>query len=216
MKEDLNKELFDAITRLSRDDALRLTQALLDAGEPPADIMGVGREAMGVIGDRFESGEYFLPELIISGEILEAAGNIVKPYLEAGEGDESQKDGTIVFGTVEGDIHDIAKDIVVFMLEINGFEVIDLGVDVPVARFVEAVKEHNATMLGLSGFLTLAIEPMRQTVAAMKEAGLDDVKIMVGGGPVNDLVREDTKADDWGLTAMDAVSLAKKWSGVAA
>jgi 5-methyltetrahydrofolate--homocysteine methyltransferase len=119
--------------------------------------------------------------------------------------------GKIVIGTVEGDIHDIAKDIVAFMLDLNGFEVTDLGVDVPAAKFVEAVKETGATVVGLSGFLTLAFDPMKDTVAALRDADLA-VKIMIGGGQIDEQIREYTKADAYGRDAMAAVALAKEWT----
>jgi len=119
-----------------------------------------------------------------------------------------------VIGTVEGDIHDIAKDIVAFMLEINGFEVTDLGVDVPPAKFVDAVKETGAKVVGLSGFLTLAYDPMKATVEALKDAGLNDVKVMIGGGQIDEQIREYTRADAFGQDAMTAVNLARKWYGV--
>ena len=115
-----------------------------------------------------------------------------------------------------GDIHDIAKDIVVFMLEVNGFEVIDLGVDVPAEKFVEAAREHQAKIVGLSGFLTLAIAPMRETISALKQAGLAVVKVMIGGGPIDEIVCADTGADAWGPNAVDAVSIAKQWVGATA
>jgi 5-methyltetrahydrofolate--homocysteine methyltransferase len=119
--------------------------------------------------------------------------------------------GKVVIGTVEGDIHDIAKDIVTFMLDLNGFEVTDLGVDVPPAKFVEAVQETGASVVGLSGFLTLAFDPMKETVAALRDADLD-VKIMIGGGQIDEQIREYTKADAYGHDAMAAVALAKEWT----
>jgi 5-methyltetrahydrofolate--homocysteine methyltransferase len=115
-------------------------------------------------------------------------------------------------GTVQGDIHDIAKDIVVFMLDLNGFEVTDLGVDVPPAKFVETVQETGAKIVGLSGFLTLAYDPMKETVAALKEAGFEDVKVMIGGGQVDENIRQYTGADAYGKDAMAAVALAKDWT----
>jgi len=166
---------------------------------------------MQIIGDKFEKGEYFLPELMVSGDILAGVAEKVKPFLQGGK--NTKKLGKVVFGTVAGDIHDIAKDIVEFMLEVNGFEVIDLGVDVPVEKFVEAVKEHQAEIVGLSGFLTLALEPMRETIDALKAAGLENVKVMIGGGPINDVVCKDLGADAWGANAMDAVTIAKEWIG---
>lgn len=209
----MSQKLIDAITNFEKEKALEITDELLGNDAQPEEIIDYSRDAMQIIGDKFESGEYFLPELIISGDILAAIANKLKPML--GGGSAQERLGKVVFGTVEGDIHDIAKDIVVTMLEANGFEVIDLGVDVPAQKFVEAVQEHHADIVGLSGFLTLAIEPMRNTVAALRQAGLTDVRVMVGGGPVNELVRENTGADAWGANAMDAVSIAKEWAGAA-
>jgi methanogenic corrinoid protein MtbC1 len=125
---------------------------------------------------------------------------------------EEKKLGKIVLGTVQGDIHDIAKDIVGFMLDINGFEVTDLGVDVPPAKFVEAVKQSGAKIVGLSGFLTLAFDPMKYTVQALKEAGLTDVKVMIGGGQVDEQIRQYTGADAYGKDAMAAVAIAQSWA----
>ena len=210
----MTDKLLDAITGLSRDEAVRITDELLQSNVKPEEILDVGREAMQIIGERFETGEYFLPELMVSGDILSAIAARVKPHLEGTK--KERKIAKVVIGTVAGDIHDIAKDIVVFILDINGFEVIDLGVDVPVEKFVEAVQEHQAKIVGLSGFLTLAIEPMRDTISALKGAGMSDVKIMIGGGPINELVCEDVSADGWGANAMDAVTIAKKWAGVSA
>jgi 5-methyltetrahydrofolate--homocysteine methyltransferase len=123
-----------------------------------------------------------------------------------------EKIGKIVLGTVQGDIHDIAKDIVSFMLDLNGFEVTDLGVDVPPEKFVETVKKTGAKIVGLSGFLTLAFDPMKDTVAALKAAGLEDVKVMIGGGQIDENIRQYTGADAYGKDAMAAVSLAKDWA----
>jgi 5-methyltetrahydrofolate--homocysteine methyltransferase len=164
---------------------------------------------MEVIGQRFESGDCFVPELILGGEMLKAITGKIKPMMA--EEVEEKKIGKVVIGTVEGDIHDIAKDIVVFMLDINGFEVTDLGVDVPPARFVEAVKETGAPIVGLSGFLTLAYDPMKATVEALRDEGFDDVKVMIGGGQIDDQIREYTGADAYGRDAMTAVNLSKQW-----
>jgi 5-methyltetrahydrofolate--homocysteine methyltransferase len=209
----MSQELIDAITNFDKENALKITDELIEKDVKPEEILDYSRAAMQIVGDRFECGQYFLPELIISGDILEAIADKLKPLLQ-GSGTK-EKIGKVVFGTVEGDIHDIAKNIVVSMLDVNGFEVIDLGVDVPAQRFVEAVQEHQAEIVGLSGFLTLAIEPMRNTVAVLKQAGLIEVKVMIGGGPVNELVREDTGADAWGANAMEAVAIAKEWTGAA-
>jgi methanogenic corrinoid protein MtbC1 len=204
----MSQQLIEAITDMREDDALKLTNELLDAGTSPLEVLDVYREAMDVIGKRFESGEAFIPELILAGEMMTAASNIIKPRLA--QEATSEKLGKIVIGTVEGDIHDIAKDIVTFMLDLNGFEVTDLGVDVPPAKFVEAVKETGATIVGLSGFLTLAFDPMKDTVATLRENGLD-VKIMIGGGQVDENIRQYTDADAYGRDAMAAVALAQEW-----
>ena len=206
----MSQELINAITEMREDDALKISNNLLDAGTAPLEVLDACREAMDVIGKRFEEGEAFIPELILAGEMMTAISDVIKPRMT--EGIATEKLGKIVIGTVEGDIHDIAKDIVVFMLDLNGFEVADLGVDVPPAKFVEAVKETGATMVGLSGFLTLAYDPMKDTVAALKDAGLD-VKIMIGGGQIDEQIREYTGADAYGKDAMTAVSLAKQWVG---
>ncbi|MDE3077395.1 MAG: cobalamin-dependent protein, partial [Chloroflexota bacterium] len=141
--------------------------------------------------------------------------DIVKPRLtqEAGQ----QKLGRIVIGTVEGDIHDIGKDIVTFMLDVNGFDVRDLGVDVPASKFIEAVREFDPQVVGLSGFLTLAYDPMKNTVQALQEAGLrEKVKVMIGGGQMDEHIRDYTGADAYGKDAMAAVELAKAWVKAAA
>ena len=209
----MSKELIDAITDMREDDALKIAQKMLDRGTSPLDVLEACRNAMEVIGNRFETGECFIPELILAGEMLAQISEIIKPRMK---GEAQQRVlGKVVLGTVEGDIHDIAKDIVVFMLEINGFEVTDLGVDVPPAKFVEAVKTTGAKIVGLSGFLTLAYDPMRDTVDAFKDAGMEDVRIMIGGGQIDEQIREFTGADAYGKDAMAAVALAKEWAGVA-
>jgi 5-methyltetrahydrofolate--homocysteine methyltransferase len=143
--------------------------------------------------------------------MLSQISAVLKPRLQ--QEAQQQKIGKVVIGTVEGDIHDIAKDIVAFMLDVNGFDVTDLGVDVPPAKFVETVKETGAKVVGLSGFLTLAYDPMKATVEALRATGLSDVKVMIGGGQVDAQIREYTGADAYGKDAMAAVSLAKQWYG---
>ena len=203
------QKLIDAITEMREEDAVAITNELLDGGASPADILNACKDAMDVIGNRFETGEAFIPELMLAGEMMTAITDILKPRMA--EGAKTEKLGKIVLGTVQGDIHDIAKDIVGFMLDLNGFEVTDLGVDVPPAKFVETVQETGAKIVGLSGFLTLAYDPMKETVAAFKEAGLD-VKIMIGGGQVDENIRQYTGADAYGKDAMAAVALAKEWA----
>jgi len=210
----MSKELVDLVVDMQEEEAIKLAEKLLEEGVAPLSLLDDCREALGVIGDRFAAGECFVPELILAGEMLRQIGALVKPKIEASGEGAQDKIGKIVFGTVEGDIHDIAKDIVVFMLDINGFDVMDLGVDVPAAKFVEAVKEFKPQVVGLSGFLTLAYDPMKNTVQALKDAGLrDDVKIMIGGGQMDDNVAAYAKADAYGKDAMAAVNLSKGWVG---
>ena len=205
----MSQELIQAITDMREEDALKITKQMLDGGADPITILDACREAMGIIGQRFESGDCFIPELILAGEMLSQISAIIKPKLQQNGG--NKKIGKVVLGTVEGDIHDIAKDIVGFMLDVNGFEVTDLGVDVPPAKFVEAVQQTGAKVVGLSGFLTLAFDPMKFTVQALKEAGLSDVKVMIGGGQIDENIRQYTGADAYGKDAMAAVALAKRW-----
>jgi len=205
----MSQELIDAITEMREDDVMKITHQMLDSGESPAQVLDDCRVAMEVIGKRFEAGDCFIPELILAGEMLNQVSAVLKPRMEKEA--KKEKLGKVVIGTVEGDIHDIAKDIVAFMLDINGFEVTDLGVDVPPAKFVESAKESGAKVVALSGFLTLAYDPMKATVDALKAAGMTDVKVMIGGGQVDAQIKEFTGADAYGKDAMTAVNLAKQW-----
>ena len=205
----MSQALITAITEMQEEEAVALAQQMLDSGAAPTEVLDACKQAMDVIGQRFEKGECFIPELILAGEMLSQIAAIVKPRIQQGAGEK--KLGKVVFGTVAGDIHDIAKDIVVFMLDINGFEVTDLGVDVPVEKFVEAVKSTGAKIVGLSGFLTLAYDPMKATTAAVKAIDAE-VKVMIGGGQIDEQIREYTGADAYGKDAMAAVALAKGWA----
>jgi len=206
----MTKELISAIIEMREEDALQIANDLLDMGSDPFDILEACRQAMEEVGNRFEAGDYFVPELILAGEMMSEISRVVKPRLT--EEIAAAKRGKVVFGTVQGDIHDIAKDIVVFMLDINGFDVTDLGVDVAPERFVATVEESGAGIVGLSGFLTLAYDPMKATVAALK-ASRPDVKVMIGGGQIDEHIREYTGADAFGKDAMAAVRLATEWTG---
>jgi len=209
MAKDLVKTLAD----LKEQEVIKIVEDRLNAKEDPLRILEDARKAMEIVGQRFASSEYFIPDLVYSGEILRAVTEMVRPKLS--KAGEIKRVGKVVFGTVAGDIHDIGKDIVVFMLDVNGFEVYDLGVDVPAQKFVEKIKETGAPIVGLSGFLTLAFDSMKQTMDAIKAAGLrDKVKVMIGGGQITEEVRKYTGADAYGKDAMDGVTLAKKWAGV--
>jgi methanogenic corrinoid protein MtbC1 len=207
-------KLVEAIVEMMDDDAIAIAKSRIESGTDPLEILAACREAMAEVGNRFESGEYFVPELILAGEMLRSISEIVKPLM-SGPSAQAKK-ARIVLGTVAGDIHDIGKDIVYFMLDVNGFEVFDLGVDVPVDTFVEKVRELKPSIVALSGFLTLAYDSMRDTVKALEAAGLrKDIKIMIGGGVVDEQVCTFTGADAFGLDAMAAVNLAKGWSEAA-
>jgi 5-methyltetrahydrofolate--homocysteine methyltransferase len=206
----MSQELIEAFTSIQEEQAINIANQMLEDGTDPLEVIDVCREAVRIIGDRFETGDAFLPELIMAGEIMSRISSLVIPMLTTEEKGESK--GKVLFGTVEGDIHDIGKDIVVFLLEVNGFEVLDLGVDVPASTFVEQIRETQAPVLGLSGLLSLAFDSMKETIAAIEDAGLrGDVKIMIGGGPVDEIVCEFAKADAWGADAIAAVSLTQKW-----
>ncbi len=205
----MTKALVEAIADMREEEALALAKEQLAGGTPPLDILEACREAMAVVGRRFEAGDCFVPELIMAGEVLRQISDLVKPRLT--EAAPAAKRGRVVIGTVEGDIHDIGKDIVAFMLDINGFEVRDLGVDVPAARFVEAVKDFRPQVVGLSGFLTLAYDPMKNTIQALRAAGFAG-KVMIGGGQIDEQIRQYTGADAYGQDAMAAVGLAKSWT----
>src|SRR3989338_7101750 len=207
MKEN-ERNLVDAIADMREEEAVALARAMLDAGEDPLRVLGLCREAMDVVGKRFERQEYFLPELVLAGEMLENIGAIAKPLIQEKSAGESKKLCRVLIGTVHGDLHDIGKNIVTFMLDINGFEVKDIGIDVPVAKFVEEIRAFRPQVVGLSGFLTLAFDSMKETVAAIEAAGLrKDLKIMIGGGQVDEAVRNYTGADAYGGNAVGAGGL---------
>jgi methylmalonyl-CoA mutase cobalamin-binding domain/chain len=205
-------ELTKYLSELKEQEALDYVKKALDEGVNAMSLMDEAKEGMGVVGGKFADEEYFIPDLVFSGEILKGVVALLEPHLKAGEG-EAKKYGKVIIATVAGDIHDIGKDLVVFMLDVNGFDVIDLGIDTPVQKVVDSVKESGAKVVGLSGFLTLAFQSMKDTVDAIKEAGFNDVKIMIGGGQIDNQVKNFTGADAYGKDAMEAVELAKQWIG---
>ena len=202
-------DLVYALSELKEGEALEIVRKRLDAGEDPLLILDDARRAMGIVGKRFEEGTYFIPDLIYSGEILQAISEMVKPRMTKEAA--GRKAGKVVLGTVKGDIHDIGKNIVAFMLDLNGFEVYDIGIDVPPEKFVEKIRETNAPVVALSGFLTLAFDAMKATVEAIEKAGLrDKVKIIIGGGNMNEDIRKYAGADAYGVDAVAAVTFAEK------
>jgi methanogenic corrinoid protein MtbC1 len=208
----MSKKLVKAIADMREEEALKLVKEMVEGGSEPMAILDAARQAMDVVGQRYEEGTYFLPELVLAGEMLNQITDIVKPGLA--KVPEVKRHGKVLIGTVEGDIHDIGKDIVTFMLDVNGFDVLDLGADVSPQKFVEAIQDFEPQVVGLSGFLTLAYDAMKDTVAAIESAGLrDGVKIMVGGGQVSEEISKYAGADAYGKDAMAGVSLAQKWVG---
>jgi len=205
-------KLVDAMSNMREEETYKLAQEMLDGGEDPLKLLGLCKEAMVIIGKGFENGKYFLPELVLAGEMLKQITFLALEGVE--KESEEKRSGKVLIGTVEGDIHDIGKDIVTFMLDVNGFDVLDLGIDVPPQKFVDSIKEFQPQVVALSGFLTLAFDSMKATVDAIKDAGLrDNVKIMIGGGQIDEEIENYTGSDAYGTDAMAAVSLSKKWIG---
>jgi len=206
----MSEKLLEAMIDMKENESLDITHSLLERGEDPVTILKTCTRAMETVGKRFEEGTYFLPELMMAGEMLSRISGIVKPRLK-GEV-TTKKRGKVLIGTVKGDIHNIGKDIVTFLLEVNGFDVRDMGIDVPPEKFVEMILEFKPQVVGMSGLLTVAYESMKDTVLAIENAGLrEDVKIMIGGGLMDDNVCEYAGADAFGKDAMAGVALAKKW-----
>ena len=208
------EKLIELIAEMEEDDALVLAKEMLDGGVDPLLVLEICREAMDIVGKRFEEGEYFLPELIMAGEVLDQIGALTKPLIQQSPDSPSRKLGRVLIGTVHGDLHDIGKNIVTFMLDINGFEVKDIGIDVPVAKFIEEIKAFQPNVVCLSGFLTLAFDSMKETIEAIEAAGMrDKLKIQIGGGQIDETIRAYTGADAFGLNAVDAVTYSRKCMG---
>ncbi len=209
----MKEKLVTAIADMQEEEALRLAHAMLDEGENPRVILDAGSEAMALIGTRYDSKEYFLPELMIAGEMMKELGDLAKPKLGA-KATQMKSLGTVIIGTVAGDIHDIGKDVVAFMLDVNNFEVHNLGIDVSAVTFVDKIRELKPDIVGMSGFLTMAFDQMKRTVEAINEAGMrDQVKIMIGGSIMDESAAEYVGADAYGADASAAVKLAKSWTG---
>ncbi|KIX13347.1 cobalamin B12-binding domain-containing protein [Dethiosulfatarculus sandiegensis] len=208
------QELYTAIVEMQEETAMELTNTLLDEGVPAMDIFNRYQDALGEVGQRFEKQLYFIPELIMSGEMMKAAADILKPYLakERTTGNGGEKLGKVVMATVQGDIHDIGKNIATMMLELNGLDVKDLGVDVPTEKIIEEAKAFGADVIGLSGLLTLAFDPMKSVVDKLKDEGLrDDIKVLIGGGQMDEQVLSYVGADAYVTDAVEGVSRVKGW-----
>jgi len=207
------EQLVNAITALDEEQVHRLTDEALADGADAQSILNAGREAVNRVGEQYAQGRAFIPELIMAGEIMQQVSAKVRPLLAARQTQQRQL-GTIVLATVKGDIHDIGKDIVGALLEIAGFTIIDLGVDVPAAQIVTNVRAVAPVAVGLSGLLTVAFDSMKATVDAIRQADLRPCPpVMIGGAPVNEQVCRYVGADGWGGDAVAAVALAKSLTG---
>lgn len=211
--DNLLGSLYNAIVAGDLTQAEAGVQAALEAGLGPAQILNEGMiQAMREVGGRFESGEYFIPDMLVSARAMQGALALLKPHLPKAE---KSATGKVVIGTVQGDLHDIGKNLVGMMLEGAGFEVIDLGTDVSPEAFVKAVQEHQADIVGLSALLTTTISSMKETIDALKEAGMrQQVKVMVGGAPISQDYANQIGADGYSADAGSAPRVAKSLVGV--
>ena len=205
----MDDKLIAAIADLDEPNVLAMVMNRLEGGQDPASIFRACQEGMVQVGKRYENCQYYISDLMLAGAIFKQAATLLIPKLKPSE---SIPRGKVVIGTVEGDIHDIGKDIVVMMLKAANYDVHDLGVDVPPRRFVDVLKETGAPVVGLSALLTTAFDSMKQTVSALNAAGFRSrVRVMIGGGPVTEETVNYTGADARGRDAQAAVTLCNQW-----
>lgn len=205
----VDKEIFyTALSQGKMDEAKRLTQEALDAGESAETILKEGFiSAMDRIGVKFKNGEVYIPEVLIAARAMHAGMAILKPILSKSTGTMA---GKVLIGTVKGDLHDIGKNLVVMMLEGGGFDVVDLGIDVPADKFVEAIKIHQPQVVGLSALLTTTMREMKTTIEVIEKSGLrNQVKMIVGGAPLTEKFAREIGADGYGPDAASAVDVVK-------
>ncbi|MDH5703433.1 MAG: corrinoid protein [Aigarchaeota archaeon] len=208
-KEALQK-VVDCIVGLKFDQVQEACQQVLDAGIPAFKIVDEGMaEGMRIVGEKYEANEYFLSELIVAGEVMKEGMKVLEPHLKSGQ---VRKIGKIVIGTVYGDLHEIGKNVVSVMLGAAGFDIVDLGVDAPVEKFVEAVKKEKPEIVGMSALITVTMPEMEKVVKALEEAGLrHGVKVIIGGAPVTSQFAEKIHADAAAKDAIDGVKICKSW-----
>jgi len=204
-------ELTKALSDLQEEKVYKLADGFLNEGFSANDVLRLLWDAMSIVGDRYKNGTYFISEMMFAGEIMRNVMMKLNPILEK-EGGAKEIAGKVILGTVKGDIHDLGKDIVKMVLGGNGFQVIDLGVDVPAEKFIEAIKSHpDARVIGMSVLLTSVFPSIENIVGAIKAAGLRDrIKIMIGGAPVTARVAEATECDYYGEDAIAGVRYAKE------
>lgn len=204
-------ELADTLANLDEEKAIAITKESLESGVDPMKILDMCRKGIVIVGDRFEKEEYFLSEMIMAAEIFKQVMNLIKPKLKK----ITEKPlGKIVIGTVQGDVHDIGKNIVISLLEASGFEVHDIGIDAPPEKFLSSIKEFKPEIVGMSCLLTLSIKSMKRTVEAIEKSNLrDNLKIIIGGGRVDKDACDYVKADAYSDSAPKGVAICKKWVG---
>lgn len=202
------QELFDAILSGNAELAKEQVQAALDLNLEPSQILNQGMiAAMAEVGERFEKGEYFVPEMLIAARAMQQGLTILKPYLQQSD---IVSEGKVVIGTVKGDLHDIGKNLVSMMMEGAGFEMVDLGTDVSAEKFLEGAKETEADVVAMSALLTTTMPNMKTVIDALKEAGVrDKVKVIIGGAPVTESYAQEIGADGYAADASRAVKVAK-------
>lgn len=206
------EKLREAMGELEEEEVTAILEAVMnDGGAEAAQAMEACQEGMNIVGDRFEQGEYFVGDLIYAGELMTQAVGILKPALAAGSGSDGVT-GKMILCTVEGDLHDIGKNIVKAMLEAAGFQVIDMGIDVKAEDIVRCVREQGISIIALSGVLTLALDSMKKTVEKLREAGMrDQVKVIIGGAPVTVESQTYTGADAWAVNPQQTVKICREW-----
>jgi len=203
-------KLSEAILALNKESVLEIVNQDIAAGRDPLELVEEARLGLEEVGNKFETGEFFLIELIRAAQVFQAAADVFNPAIKKMHGDAESK-GKMVIGTVAGDIHDLGKNIVKTWLECKGIEVIDLGVNVPTEQIVESIREHKPQVLGLSALLTASVPEMNKVVSLLEEAGLrDGLKIICGGGIVGE-VREEMKADYVTIDANEGVKVIESW-----
>lgn len=205
-------QLEECVINGKHTEAAELVKAALDEGTPAGDLLDSLRAGMDVVGEKFKNYEFFIPEVLVASRAMQTAMEVLRPKLA--EGGENSI-GTAIIGTVEGDLHSLGKDLVVYMWEGAGFEVVDLGVDVSPAKFAEEAQSRGAKLLGMSCLLTTTMSGLEDTVNALKEAGIrDEVKVMIGGAPVTQALCDEIGADGFAPDAAAAVDKAKELLGV--
>lgn len=209
-REKVLSKVRNSLLNLSMKEAPKAAKEAVELGIPPSLIVSEGiAKGMEAVGEKYENKEYFLAELLIAGEIMNRVLKVLEPYLKI---EKAEATGRIVIGTVKGDLHDLGKNILITLLKSAGFDVYDLGIDVPAEKFAEKVKETKADILGLSALLTTSMMEMKNVIDALKKAGVrESVKVIIGGHPVSEEFAKEIGADAYGENAFIGSEICKKW-----